>query len=229
MTLNPNRRTRIILITLLAAAVTGTILAFSIFSGGPPGFQPDGQSSASGLEEKLLLTEFGDFQCPHCARFALIVLPALEQDLIGPGTVQFEYRHYPFLGPESFSAAEASECARDQGRFREYHDELFQLTARGDEAHAGEPDEDRRRPGAGPRQVQPVLGERGETSPRYWETVSTGRNLGVRGTPALFMEGQELRWRDYPSLRQRILEKAESKESKETPASPGTLREPPPP
>ena len=228
MTLNPNRRTRIILITLLAAAVTGTILAFSIFSGGPPGFQPDGQSSASGLEEKLLLTEFGDFQCPHCARFALIVLPALEQDLIGPGTVQFEYRHYPFLGPESFSAAEASECARDQGRFREYHDELFQLTARGDELTpenltkiAGDLELDLARFNQclenGEKQAQ-VLGDR-----------EYGTNLGVRGTPALFMEGQELRWRDYPSLRQRILEKAESKESKETPASPGTLREPPPP
>ena len=90
--------------------------------------RPEGARTSQG--ESLLLTEFGDFQCPHCARFGLAVLPALERDLIEPGTVRFEYRHYPFLGPESFDAAEASECARDQGMFREYHDALLQLTAR---------------------------------------------------------------------------------------------------
>ena len=228
MTLNPNRRTRIILITLLAAAITGAILAFSIFSGRPPGFQPDGQGSASGLGEKRLLTEFGDFQCPHCARFALILLPALEHDLIGPGTVRFEYRHYPFLGPESFNAAEASECARDQERFREYHDELFQLTARGDELTsenltkiASDLELDL------PRFNQCL--ENGEKQAQVLGDREYGTNLGVRGTPALFMEGQELRWRDYTSLRQRILEQVESRKSKETPASPGTLQEAPQP
>ena len=211
MTMNPNRRTRLILITLLlAAAMTGMILvlAFSIFSG-PPGLQPDGPGSASDLGEKLLLTEFGDFQCPHCARFALIVLPALERDLIGPGTVRFEYRHYPFLGPESFGAAEASECARDQERFREYHDELFQLTAR-DEKLTPE----NLTKIAGGLELDPARFNRclenGEKRAQVLGDREYGRSLGVRGTPALFMEGQELRWQDYRSLRQRILEQAES-------------------
>ena len=166
MTLNPNRRTRIILITLLAAAITGAIIAFSIFSDRPPGLQPYGQGSASGLGEKAPADRVRGLPMPPLRQVrTVIVLPALEHDLIGPGTVRFEYRHYPFLGPESFNAAEASECARDQERFREYHDELFQLTARGDELTSGEPDEDRRRPGAGPPQVQPVLGEPRETGP----------------------------------------------------------------
>ena len=94
MTVNPSRTARLILILLiLAAAMTAVTITLSTFS--KPG-------SATNAGEKPLLTEFGDFQCPYCANFALIILPALERDLIGPGTVQFEYRHYPFLGPESF-------------------------------------------------------------------------------------------------------------------------------
>lgn len=35
------------------------------------------------------------------------------------------YIHFAILGDESFWAAEASECADDQGKFWEYHDYLF--------------------------------------------------------------------------------------------------------
>lgn len=39
--------------------------------------------------------------------------------------MRFGYQHFAFLGPESQWAAEASECASDQGKFWEYHDKLF--------------------------------------------------------------------------------------------------------
>lgn len=41
------------------------------------------------------------------------------------GKVRWGYIHMAFLGPESQWAAEASECAADQGRFWEYHDLLY--------------------------------------------------------------------------------------------------------
>jgi protein-disulfide isomerase len=41
------------------------------------------------------------------------------------GIVRYGYQHMAFLGPESKSAAEASECADEQGKFWEYHDKLF--------------------------------------------------------------------------------------------------------
>lgn len=41
------------------------------------------------------------------------------------GVVRFGYLHFAFLGPESQWAAEASECADEQGKFWEYHDMLF--------------------------------------------------------------------------------------------------------
>jgi protein-disulfide isomerase len=41
------------------------------------------------------------------------------------GTVRFGYINFAFLGDESQWAAEASECADEQGKFWEYHDKLF--------------------------------------------------------------------------------------------------------
>jgi protein-disulfide isomerase len=41
------------------------------------------------------------------------------------GQVRFEYKHFPFIGPESTQAALAAECANEQGKFWEYHDLLF--------------------------------------------------------------------------------------------------------
>ena len=39
--------------------------------------------------------------------------------------MRFEYHHFAFLGAESTWAAEASECANEQGQFWPYHDTLF--------------------------------------------------------------------------------------------------------
>lgn len=40
--------------------------------------------------------------------------------------MRFVYRHLTVIGNESLRAAEASECASDQGKFWQYHDILFQ-------------------------------------------------------------------------------------------------------
>lgn len=71
------------------------------------------------------IIEFSDFQCPFCQRFTLETAPQVLEEFIETGVASLEYRHFSFLGPESFAAAEAAECANDQGRFWDYHDLLF--------------------------------------------------------------------------------------------------------
>lgn len=39
--------------------------------------------------------------------------------------VRFEYRHFAFIGPESTQAAEAAECANEQGQFWQFHETIF--------------------------------------------------------------------------------------------------------
>ena len=36
------------------------------------------------------------------------------------------FRDFAFLGPESFAAAEAVGCAKDQNQFWAYHDAIYQ-------------------------------------------------------------------------------------------------------
>lgn len=47
------------------------------------------------------------------------------------GKVKFTFQHMAFLSPESEWAAEASECASEQGKFWEYHDKLYDNQGRG--------------------------------------------------------------------------------------------------
>jgi protein-disulfide isomerase len=71
------------------------------------------------------IIEYGDFQCPFCLKFWSETEPQLIEEYVNTGKVYFEYRSFPFLGPESEWAAEGAYCAGDQNKFWEYHDTLF--------------------------------------------------------------------------------------------------------
>ncbi|MBI5824778.1 MAG: DsbA family protein [Chloroflexi bacterium] len=71
------------------------------------------------------IIEYGDFQCPYCLKFWSETEPQLIEEYVNTGRVYFEYRSYPILGPESFTAAEGAYCAGDQGKFWQFHDTLF--------------------------------------------------------------------------------------------------------
>lgn len=73
----------------------------------------------------VTILEYSDFQCPFCGQ----AFPTVQQILKEYGDkVQFAYKHYPLISihPRAQKTAEASECARDQGKFWEFHDALFQ-------------------------------------------------------------------------------------------------------
>jgi predicted DsbA family dithiol-disulfide isomerase len=69
------------------------------------------------------IIEFSDFQCPFCTRGAGVVA-----EIVGHygDRVSIVFKHFPLeFHPEAHGAAQAAECARDQGKFWEYHDILF--------------------------------------------------------------------------------------------------------
>ena len=73
----------------------------------------------------VTIIEYGDFQCPFCARFHEQVSPRLREEYIKTGKARMVFRNFQFLGPESVAAAEAAECAKDQGKFWTYHDAIY--------------------------------------------------------------------------------------------------------
>lgn len=76
-------------------------------------------------DAKVTIIEFSDFQCPFCGRFFHDTEPKIIENYVKTGKARFVYRDLVFLGDESIRAAEAAQCAGDQGKFWEYHNTLF--------------------------------------------------------------------------------------------------------
>lgn len=75
----------------------------------------------------VTIVEFSDMQCPFCKRFFDDTFSQLKKDYIDTGKVRMTFRHYPLnFHKNAQKAAEATECANEQGKFWEYHDLLFQ-------------------------------------------------------------------------------------------------------
>lgn len=97
-----------------------------------PGKQPVdvGHLPALGNKSaKVTVVEFSDLQCPFCKRFFDETYSQLKKDYIDTGKISLTFRHYPLhsIHPNAQKAAEATECANEQGKFWEYHDILFKL------------------------------------------------------------------------------------------------------
>ncbi|MDO8516422.1 MAG: DsbA family protein [bacterium] len=85
----------------------------------------------------VTLIEFADYQCPFCGRFFSQVASPLREEYIKTGKVKMVFRNFQFLGPESLAAGAAAECAKDQGKFWEYHDALFSAEIKDAQEHNG--------------------------------------------------------------------------------------------
>ena len=72
------------------------------------------------------VTEYSDFECPFCANFATVQMPTIKEQLINTGKVRWRYRDFPLPSHQySRYAAHAAQCAGEQGKFWDMHDQLF--------------------------------------------------------------------------------------------------------
>ena len=75
----------------------------------------------------ISIIEFSDFQCPFCARFHIQTLPSILEEYVDQGKVKLIFRDFPIqnIHPNALPASVAAECANEQDKFKEMHDELF--------------------------------------------------------------------------------------------------------
>jgi len=135
----------------------------------------------------ITLIEFSDFECPFCVR----VLPTLDQIEETYGDqVRIVYRQFPLTGihPNAQLAAEASLCADAQGKFWEMHDAIFEVRGK---AGAEELKAMAANLGLDSEIFDGCLDSR-EFRDRVLEDIEAGRQAGVTGTPALFINGRFL-------------------------------------
>ncbi len=139
------------------------------------------------------VVEFSDFQCPFCERFQQQVYPRLKSEYIDTGLVSFVYQDYAFLGTESVRAAIAAKCAKEQGKFWEYHDYLF--AKQSGENEGAFTDQKLRSFAAALKLNQSSFNtclqqSKYETSVKA-ETAA-GQALGISGTPTVLVNGTML-------------------------------------
>ena len=133
----------------------------------------------------VTLIEFSDFQCPFCAR----VMPTLKRVREAYGDrVRIVWKDFPLtsIHPQAFKASEGGQCAREQGKFWEYHDRLFAnqqaLEPESLKKHATDVGLDAARFNACLDQAK--YGE------RVQEQMGVGTRLGVSSTPTMFINGR---------------------------------------
>ena len=75
-------------------------------------------------DSKVVLLEYGDYQCPACAAYDPIVRQIVEAY---GDRVAIAYRHFPLrqIHPNADIAAQAAEAADIQGKFFEMHELLY--------------------------------------------------------------------------------------------------------
>lgn len=113
----------------LAYAARRTPAAGSLAAGGPaPVAATDGfRGYTLGIDSaRVEVIEYSDFECPYCARFASVQMPAIREQLVATGKVRWRYRDFPLpVHQYSRYASLAAQCAGEQGKFWEMHDQLF--------------------------------------------------------------------------------------------------------
>jgi protein-disulfide isomerase len=77
---------------------------------------------------RIVLEEFGDYECPSCGAYYPIVEETIHRF---PDQLRFEYHHFPLTGihANALGAAMAAEAAGEQDHFWEMHDLLYQHQA----------------------------------------------------------------------------------------------------
>jgi protein-disulfide isomerase len=84
------------------------------------GSPPLGSESAP-----VTIVEFGDYQCEACYYWFHNTRSVLIDNYIETGKAKLVFVDLPFLGRDSPTAAQASYCAEDQGKYWEYHTILY--------------------------------------------------------------------------------------------------------
>jgi len=145
---------------------------------------PTGNANSS-----ILVEEYADLQCPACkGAHSQIVEPLLEKY---GNVIRYEFKHFPLAQIHAFAheAAEAAECAADQGKFWEYVNDTYEnqdqlaredLVARAEKLGTSDMDLYR-------RCIQSRI-KRNTVQTDY----KAGYALGVRGTPTFFVSGERV-------------------------------------
>jgi len=150
----------------------------------------------------VTIIEYGDYQCPFCARYFSQVEPSVRADYVKSGKVKIVYRGLAFLDQrspdkESHAAAEAAECAKDQGKFWPFHDAIFSAEEKDGQENNGNLNEVLFLKIAGDLKLNvpdfKTCYESGKYSAFVDQVTQNAAAAGINSTPTTFVDTQEVK------------------------------------
>lgn len=137
-------------------------------------------------EAPITMVTFSDFQCPYCVRVNP-TLKALETKYAGK--LRIAFKDFPLgIHKEARKAAEAGQCASEQGKFWEMHDKMF---ANQQKLQTDSLKSLAKEIGLDGSAFASCL-DSGRTAARVAADVAQGTRHGVTGTPTFFINGRFL-------------------------------------
>ena len=133
----------------------------------------------------VTVVEYSDFQCPFCLRVA----PTLKELRTKYGDkIRLVWKDFPLtqIHPQAFVAAQAGNCAREQGKFWEYHDRLFANQA------ALQPEFLKKyaaEVGMDATKFNACL-DTAKYEAKVQESLGVGTGLGITSTPTVYVNGR---------------------------------------
>jgi protein-disulfide isomerase len=155
---------------------------------GPVEVSADDDPAIGPEDAPVTIIEFADFQCPYCEAFNTQTLPQILSNY--GDRVRFVFRDFPLTSIHAYAlkAAEAAECADDQGAYWKYHDLLFQNQSALDDASL--------------KGYAASLGldtttfddclDSDQPQSEIQKDFQDGTTAGVQGTPSFFINGMPL-------------------------------------
>ena len=135
---------------------------------------------------KVTLVEYSDFECPYCASHK----DTTDQIIKNYGDkVRIVFRHFPLsFHPNAEKAAEASECAAEQGKFWEMYDKIFAANNAGTMS-VEKWKEEAKNLKLNTSKFNECL-DSGKYADKISQMAADGSAAGVEGTPATFVNGE---------------------------------------
>ncbi len=153
----------------------------------------EGQPFRGPADAKVTIVEYSDFQCPYCSRG----YATLENEVLKhyEGKVKFYYKHYPLpFHPWAEPAAVAAECAKRQSAdafwaaYRGFFEHQSEINLENLEAKAKELLKGSK---IDMTKWTTCFDER-QTAADVKAQAEEASSLGVNGTPAFFVNGENL-------------------------------------
>src|SRR3989344_694364 len=152
----------------------------------------------------VTIIEFSDFQCPFCKKFYTDSLPQLREKYIQTGKVKLVFRDFPLsnIHPDAQKAAEAAECAGEQGKYFAMHDKIFENQQ---ELKVADLKKYAASLGLNTQTFNDCL-DSGKMKDVVANDFAQGTQYGVSGTPAFYINGKLLSGAQPFSAFEKIIE-----------------------